>query len=139
MLRMYKAQTRRGGYNPHGVSPLSIGDTFYFQDCARPLSGMPIFAPAIRRNPWIVIAFLNREYHNYGGNSFMTGGDCAIVRSLRDGRTKIVASWFLNWHRDHDFQTMEGKQLPIPICPGYEFIPAPPKPVKQSRRKRIAA
>jgi hypothetical protein len=53
------------------------------------------------RNPWIVVAWLNREYaaaRKVDGryiSTFCRGGHLAIVQSLRDGRTATVADWIL--------------------------------------------
>ena len=55
--RQYHAQRRQGGNNPLGTGVIAVGTIFYLQDegwWRDRYRGAPI-----RRNPWIVDAFLN--------------------------------------------------------------------------------
>ncbi len=131
MLRLYYAQRRRGGDNPHGVSSISIGDIYYFQDGVRPLGNDQFrYRSPIRKNPWIVVAFLNRKYYPAvrGGRPviYMRGGVRILVRSLRDGRYWVVGAWFVHCHEELGLDGEPGKVLPIPVLPGRELVPAVP-------------
>lgn|SRR5579864_1526 len=79
------------------IGTLSVGAIIYLQDAVRPLTGLS--RPVITRNPWIVEAWLNRDYSVYRSGTWTTvkcaGGHLAIVRSLRDGRRRLVADWIL--------------------------------------------
>lgn len=82
------------------VGTIAVGTILYIQDGVRPLSG---FSRAfIRRDPWIVEAWLPREYAKWdvASRSFKTtwiaGGHLAVVRSLRNrNRVQTVADWIL--------------------------------------------
>lgn len=79
------------------VGTIPVGTILYLQDGVRPFSGFR--KKPIRRNPWIVEAWLNREYFPAAQGApsvrYLSGGHLAIVRSLRDGRTQTVADWLL--------------------------------------------
>ncbi len=88
----------------HRVGTVPIGTTVYIQDDHRPLGGgMSALQFRPRRdcckNPWVVIAWLNREYfpavQGARAVTYMTGGHLALVKSLRDGRVKQVSDWIL--------------------------------------------
>lgn len=75
-----------------------IGTIAYIQDGHRPF-GFGRYHSVVCREPWIVVAYLNREYHpcstNRPATTYMRGGHLYIVRSLRSGRTTTVADWIL--------------------------------------------
>jgi hypothetical protein len=107
MIRQYKAQRRRGGYNPLGVGVISVGSIYYLQD--RGFFHDRFGGRAICRNPWIVEAFLNGTFHAARRNretgcwedAVISGrSDTAVVRSLRDGRRTTVAVRVLQLHDD---------------------------------------
>jgi hypothetical protein len=107
MMRQYHAQRARGGPNPLRVGIISIGSIYYIQD-----RGIwhDRFGPApIRRNPWIVEAFLNgicaasrydAESRQWQDVYISRRSDLAVVRSLRDGRRTTVAVHILAAHDD---------------------------------------
>jgi len=72
-----------------GWRDLPVGTTVYIQDGCSPLTGPR--HPPVCVNPWMVVAWLPRVCLGYS----MRGGHLALVRSLRDGRTKAVANWLL--------------------------------------------
>ena len=108
MIRQYNAQRRQGGNNPLGIGVIAIGTIFYVQDegwWRDRYRGAPI-----RRNPWIVDAFLNgtmgaarrnRATGLWEGLYLAGRSDMAVVRSLRDGRRRQVAIRTLILHQDH--------------------------------------
>jgi hypothetical protein len=108
MIRPYHAQRRQGGNNPLGIGVIAVGTIVYLQDegwWRDRYRGAPI-----RRNPWIVDAFLNgtmgaaRRNRTTGlwEDLYLAGrSDMAVVRSLRDGRRRQVAIRTLILHRDH--------------------------------------
>lgn len=87
------------------IGTIPVGTILYIQDGLRPLSGFS--KPFVYRNPllvepWIVEAWLPRDYAQWDGASrkFKTvrirGGHLAQVRSLRDRtQVKAVADWIL--------------------------------------------
>lgn len=120
MMRQYGAQRfqpslpmvprkRRGGittWQPqpgdfgyaHRVGTVPIGTIVYLQDGLRPF-GRDSHHPIVCRNPWQVVAWRNREYFPAVAGrprvTYMVGGHLAEVKSLRDGRVKLVADWML--------------------------------------------
>lgn len=74
------------------IGTIAVGSIFYIQDWHKPL-GLPRYAPMIRREPWIVEAWLPRIYALTG--RAMRGGHLAQVRSLRTGRRETVSDWIL--------------------------------------------
>jgi hypothetical protein len=108
MIRPYHAQRRQGGNNPFGIGVIAVGTIFYLQDegwWRDRYRGAPI-----RRNPWIVDAFLNgtmgaarrnRATGLWEGLNLAGRSDMAVVRSLRDGRRRQVAIRTLILHQDH--------------------------------------
>ena len=82
------------------VGTVPVGSIVYIQDGVSPLSG---FTRAIVcREPWIVEAWLPREYSKWNADTRhfrtvrMSGGHLAQVRSLWDRRrVKHVADWIL--------------------------------------------
>jgi hypothetical protein len=96
MIRQYRAQRFRYDARGRHIGTVAIGTVLYIQDGVRPFS---MQTPFTRRNPWIVEAWLNREYYPAAKGkpavSMMLGGHLARVRSLRDGRTQLVADWIL--------------------------------------------
>jgi len=55
--------------------------------------------PIVSRNPWMVEAWINRDYPVLVSGKWTTvkiaGGHLAMVHSLRDGRRQLVADWIL--------------------------------------------
>ncbi|MDJ0390197.1 hypothetical protein QMO56_18970 [Roseomonas sp. E05] len=107
MIRQYFAQRCQGGMNPLCVGVVALGSIYYLQDEGffRDRFG----GRAVCRNPWIVEAFLNGQYHAARRDPdtgrwvsvFMAGrSDRAVVRSLRDGRRQEVAVRTLQLHDD---------------------------------------
>lgn len=117
MFRQYYAQRFRSTYPPiprkvgrktvyytdprdKEIGTIPVGTILYIQDGVNPLRGLS--RPLVCRNPWIVEAWLPRDYAKWDGTSrtFKTvrirGGHLALVRSLRD-RTQVkqVADWLL--------------------------------------------
>jgi hypothetical protein len=104
MFHQYRAQ-RLTLSCPHSlahrrVGTIPVGTIIYIQDGVRPLSGLT--RPIVCREPWIVEAWLPRDYSKWDTNlrRFRTvrisGGHLAQVRSLRDRRrVKQVADWIL--------------------------------------------
>lgn len=107
MIRQYFAQRCRGGVNPLRVGVVAVGSIYYLQDEGffRDRFG----GRAVCRNPWIVEAVLNGQYHaarrdpdtGHWVSVFMAGrSDMAVVRSLRDGRRQEIAVRILQLHDD---------------------------------------
>lgn len=96
MLHQFNAQRFRW-WRGKRVGTIPVGTIVYIQDGVRPLRG-PSQA-AITRNPWIVEAWLNRDYSLCSSEKWttvkMAGGHLAIVRSLRDRRHQLAADWIL--------------------------------------------
>jgi len=91
MIRQYYPQRFRQNH-PCGrpVGTITVGTIAYIQD------RLGRFDRPVCRNPWIVEAWLPREYAVCGGpNTFCRGGHLAVVRSLRDGRRQLVADHYL--------------------------------------------
>lgn len=85
MIHYYHHCTKRRS------AALRVGLICYPQDYFRPL-GWDWRHDAIRRNPWIIEGFCNRETF---GRGYARGGHLVLIRSLRDGRRKLVADWLL--------------------------------------------
>jgi hypothetical protein len=82
------------------VGTIPVGSIVYIQDGVKPLSGFT--RPVVCREPWIVEAWLPRDYSKWDPNLKqirtvrISGGHLAQVRSLRDRRrVKLVADWIL--------------------------------------------
>lgn len=105
MIRQYNPQRFRYHGHRH-VGTIPVGTLIYIQDNVRPLRGVQ--TPTIHREPWEVLAWLNREYFSSipGGPAvkYMAGGHLALVRSLRNGRLKRVADWLLLACMDADLE-----------------------------------
>ena len=104
MFRQYGAQrftiSRSIGLANKHIGTIPVGAIVYIQEGMRPLSGLS--RPIVCREPWIVEAWLPRDYSKWDSDlkQFRTvrisGGHLAQVRSLRDcRRTKHVADWIL--------------------------------------------
>lgn len=104
MIRQYGAQRFTLACPPivanRRVGTIPVGTILYIQHGIRPFSGSPF--PAICREPWIVEAWLPRDYSKWDPRlqKFrlvrISGGHLAQVRSLRDQRrVKQVADWIL--------------------------------------------
>lgn len=117
MFRQYYAQRFRSMYPPivkrvgrktvyysdprdRQIGTILVGTILYIQDGVSPFKGLT--RDVVQREPWIVEAWLPREYAKWNGVSrtFETvrirGGHLAVVRSLRDRtRVKTVADWIL--------------------------------------------
>ena len=107
MMRQYRTQRRRGGANPLGVGVVAVGTIYYLQDAGWFSDRYP--GPPVCRVPWQVEAFTNglmcatrrnpdtRRWED----TYRSGrSDMAVVRSLRDGRRRIVAVRLLVLHDD---------------------------------------
>lgn len=82
------------------IGTIPVGTILYILDSLRPLHVLP--RSVVCREPWIVEAWLPREYAKWDNSTrrFLTvriaGGHLAVVRSLRDrNRVKVVADWIL--------------------------------------------
>ena len=82
------------------IGTIPVGTILYLQDGVSPFKGLT--RDVVQREPWIVEAWLPRDYAKWDGVSrtFRTvrirGGHLAVVRSLRDRRRrKTVADWIL--------------------------------------------
>lgn len=82
------------------IGTIGVGTILYIQDGIRPLRGFS--RPFVRREPWMVEAWLPREYAkwNPASRSFtstrIAGGHLAKVRSLRNrNHVTTVADWIL--------------------------------------------
>jgi hypothetical protein len=117
VFRQYYAQRFRSLYPPtikkiggktiHYADPrdrqigtIGVGAILYIQDGVNPLNGLT--RPIVCREPWIVEAWLPRDYAKWDAASRtfkdvrIRGGHLAIVRSLRDRRrVQTVADWIL--------------------------------------------
>lgn len=102
MIRQYHAQRFRPSADPRlrNVGTIDVGTIVYIQDGVSPLGGLT--RNVIRRVPWIVEAWIPRDYSKWDCQTrrFRTvriaGGHLAQVRSLRDRRqAKLVADWIL--------------------------------------------
>lgn len=82
------------------VGTIAVGTILYIQDGVRPLRGLT--PPLLCREPWIVEAWLPRDYTRFDANTRtfsstrIAGGHLAVIRSLRDRRrVQRVADWIL--------------------------------------------
>jgi hypothetical protein len=82
------------------IGTIAVGTIIYIQDCINPLRGFT--KEVVCREPWIVEAWIPREYSKWDGPSRkfqavrVSGGHLARVRSLRDSRrVQLVADWIL--------------------------------------------
>lgn len=82
------------------VGTVAVGTIVYIQDGLRPFTGLS--RPIVCREPWIVEAWLPRDYSKWDPNLRIfrpvrvSGGHLARVRSLKDRRrTRQVADWIL--------------------------------------------
>lgn len=82
------------------IGTIAVGTILYLQDGIRPLSGFS--RPVVSRDPWMVEAWLPREYAKWDAasrsfkSSWIAGGHFAVVRSLRNrNRVQTVADWIL--------------------------------------------
>ncbi len=82
------------------IGTIPVGTILYIQDGVRPLHGLT--RQVVCREPWIVEAWLPRDYPQWDESSRtfkitrIAGGHLAVVRSLRDrNRVQTVADWIL--------------------------------------------
>ena len=82
------------------IGTIAVGTILYVQDDVSPFKRLT--RDVVQREPWIVEAWLPREFAKWDGVSRtfrtvrMRGGHLAVVRSLRDRRRrKTVADWIL--------------------------------------------
>jgi len=82
------------------IGTIPVGTILYIQDGVRPFHGLT--REIVCREPWIVEAWLPREYARKSPSTgrfeitCVAGGHLALVRSLRDRRrVKKVADWIL--------------------------------------------
>jgi hypothetical protein len=104
VIRQYYAQRFRGCSPPalswlvgKRVGTIPVGTILYIQDGMRPFRPL---STTIRREPWMVEAWIPRDYSRLGSTGWQTvriaGGHLAQVRSLRDRRrVQLVADWIL--------------------------------------------
>src|SRR5260370_12511659 len=96
MLHQFNAH-RFTSWRGKRIGTIPVGTIIYLQDGVRPLTGLS--RPVITRNPWMVDAWLNRDYSLCSSGKRTTvkiaGGHLAMVRSLRDGQRQLVADWIL--------------------------------------------
>lgn len=115
MMNQYGAQRHRI-VDGRAIGTIPVGTIIYVQDLH---AYRERYASFVRRQPWIVEAWLPREYARFNGRgkgwdtSYMVGGHLAVVRCLRTGRRQEVADWLLlaavdnnlnwglNWDRVH--------------------------------------
>lgn len=104
MIRQYRAQRFTLACPPalanRHVGTIPVGTIVYIQDDVNPFKGLT--RPVVCREPWIVEAWLLRDYSKWDPSlqKFrivrISGGHLAQVRSLRDQRRiKQVADWVL--------------------------------------------
>ena len=91
------------------IGTIPVGTILYIQDGVSPFRGLA--RDVVRREPWIVEAWLPRDYAKWDGasRSFRTvrirGGHLAVVRSLRNRRrVKTIADWILLACLDADLE-----------------------------------
>lgn len=83
------------------IGTIPAGTILYIQEGINPLRGFT--RPFVCREPWIVEAWLPREYAKWHPPSrtfqtvFIRGGHLARVRSLRNNRVKEVAETGSYW------------------------------------------
>lgn len=82
------------------VGTVPVGTILYIQEGISPFRGLT--RPLICREPWLVEAWLPREYAQWDDSErrfrtvYMRGGHLAVVRSLRNrNRVQRVADWIL--------------------------------------------
>jgi hypothetical protein len=82
------------------VGTIPVGTILYLQDGVNPLRGLT--RPIVCREPWIVEAWLTRDYAKWDESTrafktvWIRGGHLAVVRSLRDRRrVRTVADWIV--------------------------------------------
>jgi len=112
VIRQYGAQRCMGDHNPLRVGVIPAGAIFYLQEEAwwrDRYRGKPVC-----RTPWIVEAFLNgtmgaaRRNRGTGlwEDAYRSGrSDMAVVRSLRDGRRRVIAVRLLILHEDEGLRS----------------------------------
>lgn len=95
MLHQFNAQRLR--WRGKRVGTIQVGAIIYVQDGVRPLRGLT--QPVVTRNPWVVEAWLNRDYSLLTSGKWTTvkcaDGHLAVICSLRDVRRQVVADWIL--------------------------------------------
>lgn len=94
MERQYNAPRFRYDESGRRVGTIPVGTILYIQD------RLQRYQSPVRRNPWIVECWHNREYHpcvkGRPDTTYMVGGHLATVRSLRTGeRRKVSDHWLL--------------------------------------------
>ncbi len=93
MFRQFNPQRSRY-WKGRRIGTIRVGMIIYIQDHTRPLTG-PL-RPVTTRNPWIIEAWLNRDYPLYlAGKWTMVKRAGGHLRSLRNGRRQMVADWIL--------------------------------------------
>jgi hypothetical protein len=77
---------------------IQVGEVVYVQDGLGPFGPRQFWRP-VRKDPYIVESFANREYAQYAGGQYRTvyirGGHLVTLRSLRTGRRIQVADWLV--------------------------------------------
>ena len=97
---MGKVQSLTTDLQDKRIGTIPVGTILYIQDGVRPLCGLT--RPLVCREPWIVEAWLPRDYSKWDPRKRtfravrVAGGHLAVVRSLRDQRrVQLVADWIL--------------------------------------------
>ncbi|HEY3965161.1 MAG TPA: hypothetical protein VGM05_11470 [Planctomycetaceae bacterium] len=90
MIHQYGAQRFYRLSDGRRIGTIPIGTIAYIQD------RVGRYNPPLRRNPWIVLAWLNRDVaYTNRYRRFAAGGHLALVRSLRDGRVQTISDRLL--------------------------------------------
>jgi hypothetical protein len=111
------------------IGTIPIGTILYIQDGINPLRGFT--RPIVCREPWIVEAWLPREYAKWDGVSRtfksvrIRGGHLALVRGLRTNRVQTVADWILlacvdaglDWQLRQRTYVTQAKNIPSNAIP----------------------
>lgn len=92
MIHQWNPQRFRYRQDGRRIGTIETGTIVYIQDGIRPFGQDRHWGP-VRRNPWIVEAWQNRDGDDIHG--VRAGGHLAVVRSLRDGRRATVADWII--------------------------------------------
>ena len=130
MLRHYYAQRARGGHIPLRVGVIPVGAISYLQNESWWRDRFR--GRAVCREPWIFEAFLNgtmgasrrnRETGLWESTYGAGRSDMAILRSLRDGRGRVIAARTLQLHEELGLLR---QPMTYPLLPDLRFYRASP-------------